>query len=917
MAEQLPKGLGRGGRGAAILQALQKAQRQPGQTASSAPIVIESSQPAGVSPTPEKPLGRGSSQLLARLVRQHQLQSSGSLSRPGSSDTSEVSHSSEESQSKISVARGRGALLKAKQIGELTLQPGNKPMSDGSSDNLRETSLTESMQMLKVSEPLERPPIIKKGTAGKPFQACSNWIQLSRVSNKAMYEYEVKFDPQIDAKNVRFRLLNSQAEALGSVKSFDGVKLWLPIRLQREITVLNAEHPLTHEAVLIKVIYKKCTEMDQCLHLYNVLFSRIMRILKMARVGRNYYSPGGSIMVPQHKLEIWPGYVTAAQNMEGGVMLCVDVSHRVLRTQTVYEVLKDLCSAHRAGFKEAALNALIGSCVLTRYNNKSYRIDDILFDQNALSTFTTPKGEISYLQYYKESYNITIQDPHQPLLLNKIKKVEIQDISTPKFLCLVPELCYMTGLTDEMRSDFRVMKDLAQHTQMTPSARQASLRSFVKNVNGNEEACKVLSDWGLILEDTSLELEGRLLPPENILFGSREIHGGQGADWSREAGKERVIKPVDLEARRWLVMFSQRDEQRSYKFVDMMYQVTRSMGMQVGEPNMIRLADDRIETYVSALKQHYHRNLQMAVIIFPTQREDRYSAVKKLACAELSLPTQCINSRTIGQENRLRSVVQKIALQINCKLGGELWALKIPLSGLMVCGIDVYHDPVRRGASVVGFVSSMNPTLTQWFSNTSFQNPGEEIVNGLKISMLESLRHYHRIHHALPRCIVIYRDGVSDGQLHLTEEHEVPQLATIFQDFDAYEPKMSFVVVQKRINTKIFASLNGRDLSNPGPGSVVDYAITKRNWYDFLLVSQHVRQGTVSPTHYVVVLDGGHLKVDHMQRLTYKLTHLYYNWPGTIRVPAPCQYAHKLAYLIGQNVKKAAAPGLCDKLFFL
>lgn len=26
-----------------------------------------------------------------------------------------------------------------------------------------------------------------------------------------------------------------------------------------------------------------------------------------------------------------------------------------------------------------------------------------------------------------------------------------------------------------------------------------------------------------------------------------------------------------------------------------------------------------------------------------------------------------------------------------------------------------------------------------------------------------------------------------------------------------------------------------------------------------------------------------------ISRFTYKLTHMYYNWPGTIRVPAPCQ----------------------------
>ena len=64
--------------------------------------------------------------------------------------------------------------------------------------------------------------------------------------------------------------------------------------------------------------------------------------------------------------------------------------------------------------------------------------------------------------------------------------------------------------------------------------------------------------------------------------------------------------------------------------------------------------------------------------------------------------------------------------------------------------------------------------------------------------------------------------------------------------------------------------------------------------YDFFLVSQSVRQGTVNPTSYNVVEDTSGLKPEHLQKLTYKLTHLYYNWPGTVRVPAPCQYAHKV-----------------------
>ncbi len=73
------------------------------------------------------------------------------------------------------------------------------------------------------------------------------------------------------------------------------------------------------------------------------------------------------------------------------------------------------------------------------------------------------------------------------------------------------------------------------------------------------------------------------------------------------------------------------------------------------------------------------------------------------------------------------------------------------------------------------------------------------------------------------------------------------------------------------------------------PGAVLDHTITSREQFDFFLVSQHVNQGTVTPTHYVVVYDDTNLKPDHIQRLSYKMTHLYYNWSGTIRVPAPCQ----------------------------
>lgn len=912
--QQQPKTAGRGGRGAAILAALQAAQRQPGQ----------SSQPTSVVPPPPSQAGGAG---VTPLEPEKGATSAGAspvptpgrglmLSRLLMAQKSQTGSSSASSSQPPPKGRGRAEIIQALHVADTT-RPGAVPMtscSQSSGSGEGTSSLPEGMERLSITQ--EKEPVIKHGEVGNRFPASANWIRLNLETNKAVFEYEVKFDPQVDALKHRFQLLNSQMDRLGNTKSFDGAKLWLPIELPREVTVLHGKSTLTGENIKIMVIFRRKTSMDKTTQLYNVLFNRIMKELKMSRVGFSWYAPGGAVLVPQHKLEIWPGYVTGVHYQEDGVMLSLDVSHRVLRCQTIYDLFADISRERRGPFKDAAIKAVVGSCVLTRYNNKAYRVDDILFEQTASSTFTDHKGaEISYIQYYKDAYGIKITDPQQPLLLHKVKKKELREQGQTKVLCLIPELCYMTGLTDDMRQDFRVMKDLAQHTRVTPNARQASLRSFIKNVNDSDAAKKILSDWGLTLQDDTIQMDGRVLPYETIFFNEKSVPGTEKADWGREATREKVITPVDLNPRGWIVLFIQRDEAKANSFVNMMRQVTRSMGIRVGDPTLIRLNDDRIETYVSNIKKNYHQNLQMAVVIFPTQREDKYSAVKRICCVELCLPSQCIISRTISNESKLRSVTQKIALQINCKLGGELWGVKIPMQGLMVCGVDVYHDPTRRGSSVVAFISSMNQMLTKWYSNVIFQNPGEEVINGLKISLLEALRMYHKIHHSLPRSIIVYRDGVSDGALNLTQDHEVPQLATIFQNFEAYEPKLSFVVVQKRINTRVFLK-TGNGMDNPIPGSVVDHTITKRNWYDFLLVSQHVRQGTVSPTHYIVVLDGG-LKVDNMQRLTYKLTHLYYNWPGTVRVPAPCQYAHKLAYLIGQNVKKAPAAGLCDKLFFL
>lgn len=63
----------------------------------------------------------------------------------------------------------------------------------------------------------------------------------------------------------------------------------------------------------------------------------------------------------------------------------------------------------------------------------------------------------------------------------------------------------------------------------------------------------------------------------------------------------------------------------------------------------------------------------------------------------------------------------------------------------MICGIDSYHDALKRGNSVGAFVASLNQPLTRWFSKVTIQTPGQEFVDGLKSSMLCALKKYYEV----------------------------------------------------------------------------------------------------------------------------------------------------------------------------
>lgn len=949
-------GCGRGGRGALLLAALQKQARRPGSDGSQqAPPTADSpdsgrgsgasssspdsgrSSGASLSPAAESPgvspvpmMGRGAI-LGSMMARQMTPSPSGLPSEQAAAKTGAqqiTGRGAALGRSVMQAPVGRGmAAARLPAGGQMpstsAQQPRAAPQKQAPPSRAVVPSTSAAAQARVEPLVAEMSELCVKqfrGTAGKPVPLEVNYVRLATKQGMGVFEYHVDYVPVIDSKRTRCQLLSSDPvlAVIGRTRVFDGMKLYLPHQLQQQMTSIPTTLATDGTPVSVNIKFVKKTPPSQCLHLYNVLFKKVMHCLQLTQIGRNYFDRKGAVVVPQHKLEVWPGYVQSVAEYEGGLLLNCDVSFRVLRTITAREVLFDVYNSYPSDYKAKAVHAIVGAIVMTRYNYRTYRVDDIAWDLKPSSTFTFHSGEvISYIDYYKRIYNIEIQDFDQPLLLHRDKpRKNAPESEEPRLVCLVPELCTLTGLTDEMRADFRVMKDIAGHTRVNPNQRQFSLTQYVKRVQDCPDAMKVLGDWGVSLQSCALNLEGRILPEEKVMMKSKTHYHNGTADWGRLLSQDSVIRPVHLE--NWVVIFARRDGERTRGFTQMMSKVCPSMGINVRPPQFRELPNDSTDSYVRAIKDVLSKMVQVIVIIFPTSRDDRYSAVKRLCCVDMPVPSQVIISNTIGQQQKLRSVTQKVALQINCKLGGELWAVDIPMQNVMVVGVDVYHDLTRGRQSVLGFVASMNHNMTRWFSKCAFQEPGKELVNCLKVAFLEALVKFYEVNHRRPDRIFIFRDGVGDGQLNYVSEYEIEQLISAFTCVSPdYNPAIAVVVVQKRINTRIFAKLNAKELDNPTPGTVVDHTVTRTDWCDFFLVSQKVRQGTVSPTHYIVLRNTTGLSPDHIQRLTYKLTHLYYNWPGCVRVPAPCQYAHKLANLVGDNIHKEPSPLLCDRLFYL
>lgn len=226
------------------------------------------------------------------------------------------------------------------------------------------------------------------------------------------------------------------------------------------------------------------------------------------------------IMIPEHHLELWPGYRTSIRQHENDILMCAEIATKTMRQENVMNFLHECMQRDRANYKQSFQQGIIGSVVLTDYNNRTYRIDDVDWQSSPRTTFSKKDGsKISYADYYQQKYNIRINDPQQPMLVSRAKDREIR-AGMAETIYLVPELCRMTGLTDQQRANFQLMRACAEHTRVNPGARMQKLLEFSRRLRQNQEVMKEVRNWDFQLSETLVELQGRVLPSDTLVLGN-------------------------------------------------------------------------------------------------------------------------------------------------------------------------------------------------------------------------------------------------------------------------------------------------------------------------------------------------------------------------------------------------------------
>ncbi|CAG4954659.1 unnamed protein product [Colias eurytheme] len=644
-------------------------------------------------------------------------------------------------------------------------------------------------------------------------------------------------------------------------------------------------------------------------------------------VGRSFFSsPEGYYHPLGGGREVWFGFHQSVRPSQWKMMLNIDVSAtafykaqpviefmcEVLDIRDINDQRKPLTDSQRVKFTKEikGLKIEITHCGTMK---RKYRVCNVTRRPAQMQSFPLQLEngqtvECTVAKYFLDKYKMKLRYPHLPCL--QVGQ-EHKHTYLPLEVCnIVPGQRCIKKLTDMQTST------MIKATARSAPDREREINNLVRRANFNTDL--YVKEFGLTISNNMMEVRGRVLPPPKLQYGGRVSSlGGQQAlpnqgVWDMR-GKQFFM---GVEIRVWAIacFAPQRTvrEDALKNFTQQLQRISNDAGMPIiGQPCFCKYATgpDQVEPMFKYLKSTFVQ-LQLVVVVLPG-KTPVYAEVKRVGDTVLGMATQCVQAKNVNKTSP--QTLSNLCLKINVKLGGINSILvpsirpKVFNEPVIFLGVDVTHPPAgdNKKPSIAAVVGSMDAHPSRYAATVRVQqhseNDRQEIVHELSSMVQELLLMFYKSTGGFkPHRIIMYRDGISEGQFIHVLQHELTAVREACIKLEAeYKPGITFIVVQKRHHTRLFCADKREQSGKSGnipAGTTVDLGITHPTEFDFYLCSHQGIQGTSRPSHYHVLWDDNHFGSDELQCLTYQLCHTYVRCTRSVSIPAPAYYAHLVAF---------------------
>lgn len=557
---------------------------------------------------------------------------------------------------------------------------------------------------------------------------------------------------------------------------------------------------------------------------------------------------------------------------------------------------------------------------LSPFNKNSTNITFIETDKNGKT------NKVSIADYFKKQYDINLSAAQAPVV-NYGTKEDPKWI--PAELCsVVPGQLAKRLLLGPQTSEMIRFAARRPH-QNAESITGDGLK--VAKINPMANGLNVaLSKFGIKVDPQLLTVPGRILDAPNLQYKSGTAKPSGGA-WNLNPEKlgDKPFRIVAKSLGSWntlVINSGNRDTvyggiQSVKDHLKLFSNALKTYGLNPGEiqePAVINVPFNdlnnkefaKIQAQITdALRSKFKTKPNFLFVLLPSDNATLYDAIKFVCDCQHGIPNICNIGQKFSKERGQMQYFANVAMKFNQKLGGvnhTVDAKKLsPLDPQTILfGIDVTHPSpgsADSAPSIAGVVASVDAVFSQYPASMRTQKGRVEMVNELEEMIVERLKLWQkRNQNRLPNKVIVYRDGVSEGQYRLVLENELPAFEKAFDKLygaKAKHPKISIVVVGKRHHTRFYPThVNDTDgkTGNPMPGTVVDRGVTGEKLFDFFLLAHQGLQGTSKPAHYVVIKDDIKLGADQLQSLTHNLCYTFARATRSVSICPPAYYADLL-----------------------